>query len=217
MLRSSLVMLLLCGGLAADPVRAADKNATETFAQDGVVLEIAELFPAVAEAMKRDRAPGAAKAEGLAGRAFVSNSGVYAFLETPENQKLLAPVKSGSRVSLTGKLLKSGALLHVDRVTAADGAPVDLKKYREQAGQAVSLEGTNLCQCGLNVGDLPHSCTLGHLHHLQTKDGTIYHYLPVGDGQSAFLGKGSHFKPVAARGRLFPGNFLLVEQARVLP
>jgi hypothetical protein len=78
-------------------------------------------------------------------------------------------------------------------------------------------QGTNKCQCGLSVAELPHSCALGHLHHLEASDGKIYHYLQYGDGKSAFLGHGTHFMNVEVKARVFPGQFLLVERGKFMP
>jgi len=94
---------------------------------------------------------------------------------------------------------------------------VDLARYEDEEGKAVTLRGANKCQCGLNVAELPHSCTLGHLHHLEADDAQIYNYLQYGDGKAAFLGEGTHFKNVELKARLFPGHFLLVERGKLLP
>jgi hypothetical protein len=79
------------------------------------------------------------------------------------------------------------------------------------------MQGANKCQCGLDVAELPHSCTSGHLHHLEAKDGKIYHYLEHGDGKEAFLGNGTNFKNVELKERVFPGQFLLVERGKFIP
>lgn len=44
----------------------------------------------------------------------------------------------------------------------------------------------------------------------------LYHYLQSAKGQGLFPGKGSHFKKVEVKGRLLPGNFLVVEQGEVV-
>jgi len=77
--------------------------------------------------------------------------------------------------------------------------------------------GANQCRCGLSLADTPHSCTLGHLHHLEDDDGMIYQYFQYGYGKSAFLGDGTHFKNVELRARVFPGQLLLVEKGKLLP
>ena len=143
--------------------------------------------------------------------ALVTKSGVYAFLETPGNSDHLQGIAPGTAVDLKGRLLVNGALLHIDGLKAVKKAPgIDLDAYRSAAGEEVSLTGYNLCQCGLNVGELPHSCQLGHLHHLQASDGKIYHYLQYGEAQKTYLGIDSHFRPVGVKGRLLPGQYLLV-------
>ncbi len=79
------------------------------------------------------------------------------------------------------------------------------------------LKGTNKCQCGLDVADLPHSCTLGHLHHLEADDGKTYHYLQFAQGKDTFLGHDTHFKNLEVKGRIFPHpDHIKVTQAPVL-
>ena len=204
--------------LALNAARAADGPPVTPFAADGVVADVLELFPrAIKDAKKADRARAQSTLKEVAVRAFVTKDGVYAFLETPENKKLLKDVKPGTAVSIKGRLLASGALLHIDSLAKAKGDPgVDLTRYDDEVGKEVTLRGTNKCQCGLNVADLPHSCTLGHLHHLEADDGKVYNYIQFGDGKAAFLGNSSHFKNVEVKARVFPGQFLLVERGKIL-
>jgi len=200
-------------------VRAADGPPVMPFEADGVVADVLELFPcAVKPDKKTERARAQATLKEVAARALVTQDNVYAFLETPENRRFLKDVKPGTAVSIKGRLLVSGSLLHIDSLVKAKGDPkIDLARYDEEAGKEVTLRGTNKCQCGLNVGELPHSCTLGHLHHLEANDGKIYHYLQFGDGKAAFLGNGTHFKNVEVKARMFPGQFLLVERGKLMP
>jgi hypothetical protein len=204
--------------LALNTARAADGPPVTPFAADGVVADVLELFPcAIKDAKKADRARAQSTLKEVAARALVTKDGVYAFLETPENKKLLKDVKPGTAVSIKGRLLASGALLHIDSLAKAKGDPgVDLARYDDEEGKEVTLRGINKCQCGLNVADLPHSCTLGHLHHLEADDGKVYNYLQYGDGKAAFLGHGTHFRNVEVKARLFPGQFLLVERGKIL-
>ena len=204
--------------LALNAARAADGPPVTPFAADGVVADVLELFPrAIKDAKKADRARAQSTLKEVAVRAFVTKDGVYAFLETPENKKLLKGVKPGTAVSIKGRLLASGALLHIDSLAKAKGDPgVDLTRYDDEVGKEVTLRGTNKCRCGLNVADLPHSCTLGHLHHLEADDGKVYNYIQFGDGKAAFLGNSSHFKNVEVKARVFPGQFLLVERGKIL-
>ena len=149
-------------------------------------------------------------------RALVTEEGVYAFLETPENQEALAETEPGSVVWIEGKLVESGALLHIDVLKKINKVPlIDFARFRNDAGREVVLKGMNKCQCGMDVADLPHSCQLGHLHHLDAADGKIYHYLQFAAGKGAFLGEGSHFKDVEVKGRALPGNYLVVENVKV--
>ena len=64
------------------------------------------------------------------------------------------------------------------------------------SGQSLALKGTNKCQCGLDVAELPHNCNLGHLHHLEADDGKTYHYMQFAQGKDTLLGHGTHFKDV---------------------
>jgi hypothetical protein len=205
--------------LSLNAARAADGPPVTPFAADGVVADVLELFPcAIKDGKKADRARAQSTLKEVAARAFVTKDSVYAFLETPENKKLLRDVKPGTAVHIKGRLLATGALLHIDSLAKAKGDPgVDLARYEDEEGKEVTLRGANKCQCGLDVADLPHSCTLGHLHHLEADDGKIYNYLQYGDGKAAFLGNGTHFKNVEVKARVFPGQFLLVERGKVAP
>ena len=206
-------------GASAPWARAADGPPVTSFESDGVVADVLELFPcAVKDTKKTERARAQTTLKEVAARALVTNELVYAFLETPENRRFLKDVKPGTAVSVKGRLLVSGSLLHIDSLAKAKGDPgVDLARYEDEEGKEVTLRGANKCQCGLNVSDLPHSCTLGHLHHLEADNGKVYQYLQYGDGKSAFLGNGSHFKNVEVKARVFPGQFLLVEKGKLLP
>ena len=198
---------------------ADEGRPVKPFEAEGVVADVLELFPcAIKDDKKADRARAQSTLKEVAARALVTKDGVYAFLEAPENKKALKGMKPGTAVSIKGRLLASGALLHIDAISKAKVDPgVDLSKYEDEEGKEVTLRGANKCQCGLNVADLPHSCTLGHLHHLEADDGKVYQYLQYGDGKSAFRGDGSHFKNVEVKARVFPGQFLLVERAKLVP
>ncbi len=205
--------------LSLDVARAADGPPVTPFAAEGVVADVLELFPcAVKNDKKTEQVRALATLKEVAARALVTKEGVYAFLETPENRRFLKDVKPGTAVSVKGRLLVSGSLLHIDSLAKAKSDPgVDLARYEDEEGKEVTLRGANKCQCGLNVAELPHSCTLGHLHHLEANDGKIYQYLQYGDGKAAFLGNGTHFKNVQVKARVFPGQFLLVESGKLLP
>jgi hypothetical protein len=220
--RLAVIVTLVAAGAWAN----ARGQAVESFRQDGIVMDVRELFPIAAkdgqnaakDGQKAAKSKDAVTQKETAARAFVTEKGVYAFLETPENRRFLKDVKSGAAVSVEGRLLSSGSLLHIDGLSASKVAPkVDLAKYADEKGTESTLQGANKCQCGLSVGDLPHSCALGHLHHLEASDGKIYHYLQYGDGKAAFFGQGTHFKNVEVKARVFPGNFLLVEKGKLLP
>jgi hypothetical protein len=205
--------------LSLNVARAADGPAVTPFEADGVVADVLQLFPcAIKDAKKADQARAKTTLKEVAARALVTKDGVYAFLETPENQRSLKDVKPGTAVRIKGRLLVAGSLLHIDSLAKVTTNPgIDLARYEDEEGKEVTLRGANKCQCGLNVSDLPHACTLGHLHHLEADNGKVYHYLQYGDGKSAFLGDRSHFKNVEVKARVFPGNFLLVEKGKLLP
>jgi hypothetical protein len=128
----------------------------------------------------------------------------------------LQGTEPGSVVHVQGKLLERGALLHIDQLELVTTVPlIDFARLRTDPGRPVTLKGVNKCQCGLAVADLPHSCELGHLHHLEADDGRIYHYLQFASGKETFLGEDSHFKPVEVSARVLPGQFLLVQSVAI--
>jgi hypothetical protein len=212
-------VIVLALAFSFDAARAADGPAVTTFEAEGVIADVFDLFPrALKDKKQADQARAKATLREVAARALVTKDGVYAFLETPENRRFLKDVKPGTAVAIKGRLLVSGALLHIDSLAKAKGDPgVDLARYQYEQGKEAILAGANKCQCGLSVAELPHSCTLGHLHHLEATDGKVYHFIQSGDGKSAFLGEGTHFKNVEVKARVFPGQFLLVEKGKLLP
>ena len=122
--RALTVLTLVLSLNAARATRAADGPPVTPFEADGVVADVLELFPcAIKDDKKVDRARAQATLKEVAARAFVTKDGVYAFLETPENKKLLKDVKPGNAVSIKGRLLASGALLHIDSLAKAKGDP----------------------------------------------------------------------------------------------
>ncbi len=93
--------------------RAADGPPVTPFEADGVVADVLDLFPcAIKDDKKADRARAQTTLKEVAARALVTKDGVYAFLETPENRRLLKGVKPGTAVSVKGRLLASGASAH---------------------------------------------------------------------------------------------------------
>jgi hypothetical protein len=219
-MKSSLGYLVtLALALPSATAQADDEAPVRSVQATGVIADVQELFPRAAGNGRATARPRLATASGAVGsRVLVTPTEVYAFLETPENQKLLKGVKSGTPVKVEGRLLVSGSLLVLDSLArSASGTSIDLTRYAETKGTEVTLQGMNKCQCGLDVKGLPHSCTLGHLHHLEAEDGKIYNYLPYGDGQAAYAGQGTHFKKVALKARLFPGNLLRVESGQLVP
>lgn len=127
--------------LSLDVARAADGPPVTPFAAEGVVADVLELFPC---AVKNDKKTVQVRAQAtlkeVAARALVTKEGVYAFLETPENRSFLKDVKPGTAVSVKGRLLVSGSLLHIDSLAKAKSDPgVDLARYEDEEGKVVTL------------------------------------------------------------------------------
>ena len=212
-MRTATQVLLVAAAAMAAWAGQKQEEQSAPFEGHGVIVDINSFFTAASES----GAPAELQAEQeIAGRALVTEEGVYAFLETPENAGALEETEPGSVVRVWGRLLERGALVHADSLKPVTTVPlIDFAAFRNDPGEQVTLAGVNKCQCGLDVADLPHSCQLGHLHHLETGDGRIYHYLQFGSGNDAFLGTGSHFKPVKVTARLLPGQYLLVQEVAV--
>jgi len=207
--------LLLIAGvlLVAGAARADSRNKVAEFNETGILVDIQHFFRAAESEMAATADVGK---DGVSGVALVTRSGIYAFLETPENAEHLQGIEPGSAVKIQGQLLQSASLLHIESLEQVMEAPdVELTSYRMAQGKEMTLTGVNKCQCGLDVGSLPHNCQLGHLHHLEADDGQIYHYLQFQDGQEAFLGNGSHFKQVSVQAQVLPGNYLLVKSMMI--
>ena len=204
--------LLIAASIAEAATTATSGDTSTAFAEHGVIVDMSRFFHAAVEDGQT-----AAEPNGIAGRALATADGLYSFLETPENAEKLGDLEPGTVVHITGKLLRRGALLHVAELNRSStiSLDLDLAGLRSDPGLQITLVGTNKCQCGLDVADLPHSCKLGHLHHLEVENGMLYHYLPDPEGIALFLGQGSHFKEVAIEGRLFPGNYIKVETAKL--
>jgi hypothetical protein len=211
-MRKLVFAILLSGFMTERAVPSASELTSRHFTASGVIVDVHEFFTAARG--KKDR-PHEVANQSVAGKALVTEDGVFAFLETPENESALAETVHGSVVKVQGKLLVEGALLHIDKLEPMTTVPlIDFGLFRRDAGKEVELSGVNKCQCGLNVADLPHSCKLGHLHHLEATDGHIYNYLQIDRGQDVFLGKDSHFAEVAVTARLLPGNYLVVSSVK---
>lgn len=153
----------------------------------------------------------------VADRALVTTAGVYAFVDSPENQKLLQDLPADTAVRIEAVAHTPSRLLHIERIEALAQTPADLDvdAVAGAAGRKVTLTGTNKCACGIKIAPLHTSCQLGHLHHLEADDGRIYHYLQFADGQDAYLGRGTHFKKLTVEAVELPGQFLLVERVAV--
>lgn len=211
-------LIVLALALSLDAARGAAGPAVTTFEAEGVIADVFNLFPrALKDRKEADQALAGATLEEVAARALVTRDGAYAFLETPENRQFLQDVNPGSAAAVKGRLFVSGSLLQIDSLSKKGDSEVDLARYRDEDGRAATLTGANKRQCGLSVADLTHSCTLGHLHHLEAGDGKVYHCLQSGDGKPAFLGEGTHFKNIEVKARVFPGQFLLVEKGKLVP
>ncbi len=202
--------------LALSPILLqAAEEPVKKFTEVGLIVELHTLYPQIAKNIDAEKSAKTDKRR-MAERALVTKNGVYAFLENTETEKALADIPSNTPVMINGLLYTPGQLIHVENIYKTEKADgVDLKKYNKVEGKQITLNGKNKCQCGLKVGTLPTSCNLGHLHHLEAKDGKTYHYIHSASGKNAFLGKDCHFKKVTVAAKLFPGNFLLVENFSV--
>ncbi len=219
MIRGFQELTVLTLVLSFNVARAADGPAVTPFEADGVVADVLGLFPcALKDSKKVDRARAQTTLKEVAAPRPGHQGWRLCVPRIPREQASPQGREARDRRSHQGATPRCRALLHIDALSKAKGdAGVDLARYEDEEGKAVNLRGTNKCQCGLNVAELPHSCTLGHLHHLEADDGQIYNYLQYGDGKAAFLGEGTHFKNVELKARLFPGHFLLVERGKLLP
>ena len=144
--------------LSLNTARASEGPAVQPFEADGVVADVHDLFPiATKDGKKTDRGRSSTTLRDVAARALVTEDGVYASLESPENQRALRGVKSGASVHIKGRLLAIGALLHIDPLAAFKAkSKVDITRYAKEKGEEVTLGRSNKCECGLSVADIPH-------------------------------------------------------------
>lgn len=198
-----ITMLLLSTILA----KAEDASVKE-FSAKGVLVDVQSLFAKAKDS--KETKVGIEGSKLLTSYiVFVNAKGVFSFLEREENEKFLKETKIGDYVEIKGKVLESGFLVEIETINVLkEKSDIDLKPYQEEVGKAVSLDGTNKCQCGLKVGELKHSCKLGHLHHLQTEDGKIYHYLEPDKSKDMKL----HFKKMKVEALLFSGNYIKIKE-----
>lgn len=184
----------------------AENSAVKEFSAKGIIADVQNFYLKA----KDEKAVVSAKDRLLSSYIVLVNAnGVYSFLEREENEKFLKEIKVGDHVEIKGKLLEAGFLVEIESLTTLkEKSEVDLKIVQESEGKPISLEGINKCQCGLKVGELKHSCKLGHLHHLQTEDGKIYHYLEPDKSKDMKL----HFKKMKVDALLFPGNFIKIKE-----
>ncbi len=160
------------------------------------------------------------KQERLTAKAFVTKTGVFSFIEHPLNHDALKDIAQGSYVKIRGQQFVPGNLILIEslkKIREVKNLP--LSELEQSQGKFVELKGFNVCQCGLNLGSLPRTCSLGHFHHLQAVDGKTYHYFQQREGIPLFLGAapGYHYKNVSLTGELYPGNFIWVENAEIIP
>ncbi len=155
--------------------------------------------------------------ETIADRAFVTPDGVFAFVDSAENQQQLASMAIGTAVHIRGTAHRPSRLLHIAHIEARPDADVvfDDAAVAASPGNSITVTGSNQCACGMKIPEVHTSCKLGHLHHLVAEDGRIYHYLQFAQGKDAYLGRGLHFKKVTVEAVELPGQFLLVRDVTV--
>ncbi|MCJ8329502.1 MAG: hypothetical protein HRT89_21470 [Lentisphaeria bacterium] len=173
------------------------------FSEDGAIVNIHQFFSSLKVSKIK------ALHANTSGKALVTKTGIYAFLESPANDTHLKDFAPGTTVKILGKLHKKSFLLHIESISKSTvKLDAEIKKYKASTGKTISIKGMNMCQCGLTLGSLPHSCKLGHIHHMQGNDKTIYHYLQSSKDHS--LNK-NHFKAMKIKALLFPGNWIFVK------
>lgn len=186
-----------------------DEAMTKGFVVKGVLTDVQKLFKK-AQTSDSNSAVAISSAKKFKTSNMVITDGValYSFLENEGNESALEKFKVGDVVEIKGNLLIAGNLIDIESIEVLkDKLEIDLKKISEEEGKSITLDGVNKCQCGLKVGELKHSCKLGHLHHLQTEDGKIYHYLAPEKSKDMSL----HFKKLKVDALLFPGNFIFIK------
>ena len=176
----------------------------KSFAESGVIVDINSFFKEIKEK------PAKILFANTSGKAFVTKTGVYAFIESPENDNALKGIKPGSHVAIKGKVITDSFLLHIDLlILKKEKSSLKTAKIENIKGQEIKLSGVNKCQCGLTLDTIPHSCKLGHIHHLETDNKVIYHYLQSSKLHS--LNK-NHFKKLKIKAKLYPGNWIYIEE-----
>ncbi|WP_432798508.1 hypothetical protein [Poriferisphaera sp. WC338] len=185
------------------------------FEQVGVVQSLRGFFDAESKSAHEHNHDESGEA--LVDLILVTEKGVYHFIETPSNKAALSEIKPGDVIAAKGKIYNSGSMLFLDEAKLVEGKQVDVSKFKSAKGKEVELVGVNGCQCQLKMADLPHSCKLGHLHHLQDTKGNIYNYIPTGSAQELIKGKGgTHGQQVKVKATLLPGNTLEVKKAETV-
>lgn len=202
------VFILIAMLLFSTVFANAEETGVKEFSAKGVLVDVQSLFAKAKD--PKETKVGVDSSKLLTSYVvFVNAKGVYSFLEREENEKFLKETKVGDYVEIKGKVLEAGFLVEIESISVLkEKSDVDLKPYQEEAGKSISLDGTNKCQCGLKVGELKHNCKLGHIHHLQTEDGKIYHYLEPDKSKDMKL----HFKKMKVEALLFPGNYIKIKE-----
>lgn len=197
-----LFLLLSCFAVGED-------TGVKDFSAKGVLVDIQKLFTKSKASSETKVSVDNTNKLRTGYIAFVNAKGVFSFLEREENEKFLKETKVGDFVEIKGKILEAGFLLEIESLSVLkEPSDVDLKPYQEEVGKAISLDGTNKCQCGLKVSTLNHNCKLGHLHHLQTEDGKIFHYLDPDKSKDMKI----HFKKLKVEAVLYSGNFIQIKE-----
>ena len=102
--RGLLLGLVLPLTAASAATKDAGNAVSTDFAEGGVIVDMEMFFHAAANKASAD------EKQGIAGRALATASGLYSFLETPENDEKLGDLQAGSVVHVTGEAAQARGL-----------------------------------------------------------------------------------------------------------
>ena len=214
------------------PTITKPKNQISNFNHHGVFVKVNEFFanaqPLLADAQSPTSQPTSRPTSqptsqpsnvgfDVAELALITNSGVFALLETQDNQNQVRDIPLNKTFKVTGKLHNLGKLIKIDEISpASSNASINTGLYSRANGRTVRLTGDNVCWCTLQFSQTDYTCDTGYLHHLHTPDGKIYHYLQNSRGMKLYKAMFTHQQEVKVEALLFPGNYLAVTRAKIV-